>query len=54
MRGRVRAESKAKCNGAPAATLTVVVLIPAETDAPCDQSISERVYDEALKYLDIA
>ena len=54
VRGCVRAESKAQRNGEPATRISLVVLIARDIDAGIERSLPERVYDEALKYLDIA
>jgi hypothetical protein len=54
IRARVKAESQARCNGVPAASISLVLTIPREVDSEPARPVHEQVYDEALKYLDIA
>jgi hypothetical protein len=53
IRARVRAESKARRDGVPAAQISVMLLMPNGPDCVGGARLPERVYDEALKYLDI-
>lgn len=54
VRGRVRAESKLRRNGRPVASVSLVLLVPRQDESGYDRPLPERIYDEALRYLDIA
>jgi hypothetical protein len=53
IRARVRAESKARRDGVPVAQISMVLLMPTSPDLEYRPHLQERVYDDALKYLDM-
>ena len=52
-RARVRVESEARNNGRATMTMNVLLWLPAATGPELVRPLPERVYDEALRYLDI-
>ena len=54
VRARVRVESKARHQGRPQMTMSILFWLPPARGLASTQPLPERVYDEALLYLDIA
>lgn len=54
IRARVRVESKAHHGNRPQIVMNVVLSLPLEDDLDDARPIPERVYEEVLRYLDIA
>ena len=54
VRARVRVESKTQHQGRPTMTMSLLLWLPPTRSAAPLQALPERVYDEVLRYLDIA
>ena len=53
VRARVRVESKAHHQGRPTMTMSLLLWLPPTSNAALGHSLPQRVYDEALRYLDV-